>query len=157
MNILVKILCGMVGAAIAIFAQTIPFALICLFAVLIDCIAAFRLAMRVKAKFPGKCVGKFKSDSARRMFGMLFMIYAVICLLHTVDKYIFTFMDMYLANIAAGAFCMVQIVSILENESSCNKAKWAKTLQKILIDKTKRHLDIDLSNLTNNDKNENIN
>lgn len=65
-------------------------------------------------------------------------------------------MDMYLANITAGAFCMVQVLSILENESSCNEAKWAKALQKILIDKTKRHFDIDLSNLTNKE-NENTN
>lgn len=64
-------------------------------------------------------------------------------------------MDMYLANIAAGAFCMVQVISILENESSCNDAKWGKVLQKILIDKTKRHLDIDLSYLNNKNENEN--
>jgi hypothetical protein len=149
MNILVKLIACFAGAVMAIFLQTFPFAMICIFAVFVDCIAAFRLSLRVKAKFPGQCVGKFKSDSARRMFGMLFMIYAVICILYAVDKYIFTFMEMYLANIAAGGFCMVQVISILENESSCNEKKWAKVLQKILIDKTKRHLDIDLSDLTN--------
>jgi uncharacterized membrane protein HdeD (DUF308 family) len=156
MNILVKFISGLTGAIIACFVQTIPFALICLFAIFVDCVSAFRLTLRVKSKFPGKCTGKFKSDSAKKMFGTLFMIYAVICLLHTVDKYIFTFMDMYLANIVAGAFCMVQVISILENESSCNDNKWAKTLQKILIDKTARHLDIDLSNLINKE-NENTN
>ena len=41
----------------------------------------------------------------------------------------------------AFAFCMIQLVSVLENMSSCNNAKWAKLLQKILIDKTARHLD----------------
>jgi hypothetical protein len=152
MNILVKFISGLTGAIIACFVQTFPFAMICLFAVIVDCISAFRLSLRVKAKFPGQCSGKLKSDSARRMFGALFIIYSVICLLHTVDKYIFTFMDMYLANIAAGVFCMVQVVSILENESSCSSAKWAKALQKILIDKTKRHLDVDLSSLISEEK-----
>ncbi|MDR1582058.1 MAG: phage holin family protein, partial [Prevotellaceae bacterium] len=140
MNILVKFISAFTGAVIAVFIQTIPFALICTFAVFIDCISAFRLSIRVKSKYPEKCTGKFTSDSAKKMFGTLCMIYTVICLLYAVDKHIFTFMDMYLANIAAGAFCMVQVVSILENESSCNAHKWAKALQKILIDKTKRHL-----------------
>ncbi|MDR1022025.1 MAG: phage holin family protein [Prevotellaceae bacterium] len=147
MNVLVKFISGLTGAIIACFAQTMPFAMICLFAVIVDCISAFRLSLRVKVKFPEQCSGKLKSDSARRMFGTLLMIYAVILLLHTVDKYCFTFMNMYLANIAAGVFCMVQIISILENESSCNRAKWAKVLQKMLVDKTKRHLDVDLSSL----------
>ena len=40
-----------------------------------------------------------------------------------------------------------RLSTFLENESSCNGAKWAKTLQKILIDKTERHFDIDLSEL----------
>jgi hypothetical protein len=154
MNTIIKLISGFTGAIIACLVQTIPFGLICIAAVVIDCLAAFRLSRRVKAKYPKKCTGKLKSDSAKRMFGTLFMIYSVILLLYTVDKYIFTFMDMYLANMAAGVFCMVQVISILENESSCNKSKWAKVLQKILIDKTIRHFDVDLSNLTNKEDEE---
>lgn len=52
-----------------------------------------------------------------------------------------------LTKIAAGAICFWQLWSILENESSCNGAKWAKVMQKILVDKTERHFDIDLSEL----------
>ena len=40
-------------------------------------------------------------------------------------------------------FCFIQLISILENESSCNEAWWARVLQKILSDKTKRHFDVD--------------
>lgn len=57
-----------------------------------------------------------------------------------------------LTKIAAGAICFWQIWSILENESSCSDAKWAKIAQKILVDKTSRHLNIDLTDLNNTDK-----
>lgn len=36
---------------------------------------------------------------------------------------------------------------MLENESSCNDAKWAKIAQRIMVDKTERHFDIDLHEL----------
>ena len=52
-----------------------------------------------------------------------------------------------LTKVAAGAICFWQFWSILENESSCNGAKWAIVLQKILVDKTSRHFDINLDDL----------
>jgi hypothetical protein len=57
-----------------------------------------------------------------------------------------------LTKVAAGAICFWQLWSILENESSCNGAKWAKIMQKILVDKTSRHFDIDLSDLQSESK-----
>jgi hypothetical protein len=52
-----------------------------------------------------------------------------------------------LTNIVAGAVCFWQVWSMLENESSCNNARWAKIAQRILVDKTERHFDIDLREL----------
>jgi len=53
----------------------------------------------------------------------------------------------HLANYVTLIFCVLEAWSILENASSCNGSSWAKVLQKIMIDKTERHLDIDLSPL----------
>jgi hypothetical protein len=70
-----------------------------------------------------------------------------------IQIYITDSIPIELTKVAAGAICFWQLWSILENESSCNDAKWAKVLQKILVDKTSRHFDIDLSDLTSDDKN----
>lgn len=48
-------------------------------------------------------------------------------------------------KLAAGLVIGWEIWSSLENESSCNGKKWAKLLQEIMVDKTERHFDIDLS------------
>ena len=49
--------------------------------------------------------------------------------------------DMYLANMVAGSFCIYELWSILENESSENPKSWAKLLQKIMIDEASRYTD----------------
>jgi len=54
--------------------------------------------------------------------------------------------DLHLAQYVSAVYCLIQVTSMLENQSSCNDATWAKILQKVLADKTKRHLKIDLLN-----------
>ena len=48
------------------------------------------------------------------------------------------------AHFRAAIYCAVQFVSILENESTCNGAAWARVVQKIVADKTDRHFDFNL-------------
>ena len=43
-------------------------------------------------------------------------------------------------RIIAGAICFWQLLSILENESTCSTARWALLARKFLVDKAKRHL-----------------
>ena len=52
--------------------------------------------------------------------------------------------ELHLANYLAAIYCAVQFVSILENESTCNGAAWARVVQKIVADKTDRHFDFNL-------------
>jgi len=44
---------------------------------------------------------------------------------------------------------------MLENESSCNDARWADVAQRIMVDKTERHFDIDLHELKHPERNKN--
>jgi hypothetical protein len=147
---------GGFGAALAFLAPTIPFILICTFAILCDCYTAWALSRRVKKKYPGANDGKFKSNYAGRVFLTLLKVYALIVLVFLIENFIFEGLPVKLANVIAGAVCFWQIWSMLENESSCNDAKWAKIAQRILVDKTERHFDIDLHELKNT-KNENTN
>ena len=61
-----------------------------------------------------------------------------------IKRLIFTAITL-LVSLSSMAKSMVEIWSSLENESSCNGKKWAKLLQEIMVDKTERHFDIDLS------------
>ena len=142
-----KYIAGMLGMVCALLAPTFPFILVCTLAVLCDCYTAWALSRRVKKKYPGANDGKFKSKDAGQVFITLIKVYTLIVLAFLIETYIFEGLPIKLANIVAGAVCFVQIWSMLENESSCNNAKWAKVLQRIMVDKTERHFDIDLSAL----------
>jgi len=142
-----KSLFVVLGSIFAFLEPTLPFILICTLAVFMDCYTAWSLSRRVKKKYPGANDGKFKSNYAGRVFTTLLKTYALILLVFLIENFIFEGLPVKLSNIVAGAVCFWQIWSMLENESSCNDARWAKIAQRILVDKTERHFDIDLHEL----------
>lgn len=130
------------GAMIGILEPTIPFAVIIIFALILDSISAWRLARRVKKRYPkAKVHDKYESDKAWSMFPTLLFVYSIIVFAFLIDRMIFPFVEMYLPNMIAGAFCFYELWSILENESSENGKSWAKVLQKIMVNKANRHID----------------
>ena len=135
------------GVLWAIVEPETPFLLICTLAVLFDAFTAWSLSRRVKKKFPAANDGKFKSSYFGRVVVTLIKVYALIILVALIETYILEELPVKLDNIVAGAVCFWQIWSMLENESSCNDAKWAKIAQRIMVDKTERHFDIDLQEL----------
>ena len=138
---------GVMGACVAMIRPTFPFILVCTLAVLADCYTAWSLSRRVKKRFPGANDGKFKSNYAGRVFITLIKVYSLTILVHLIDAMVFPEIAFHLPQVVAGAVCFWQIWSMLENESSCNDAKWAKIAQRIMVDKTERHFDIDLHEL----------
>ena len=153
-----KHLFTIVGGLLPIFAPTLSFSTICTIAVLMDCFTAWELSKRVKAKFLGANDGKFKSVYAGRVFKTLLKVYALIILAFLIDTYIIPGgVSLALPNIVAGAICFWQIWSMLENESSCNDAKWARVAQRIMVDKTERHFNVDLHELKHGQTDDNDN
>lgn len=134
-----------VGAVFSMLEPTVPFALICLFAAFLDCVSACRLARRIKRLHPeipeDKIHDKFESERLWPMFPKLALLYGCIVLCHFIDVYIYPFLDLYLPNAIAGAFCFRELLSILENESSENPSSWAKLAQKVLVNKAARHIE----------------
>ena len=60
----------------------------------------------------------------------------------------FIHVEIPLSYVATGVICFEQLWSILENESSCRseeEGKFYKILQKIMVDKTERHFDVNLA------------
>lgn len=143
-----RMLASVIGALLAFLKPTFPFMLVCTIFILADCISAFLLSQRVKKQYPEKRKdSKFHSKHSGKVVITLVKVYLLIVLAFLVETYIFEGLPIRLSNIVAGAVCFWQAWSILENESSCSKAKWAKIAQKILVDKTERHFDVDLSDL----------
>ena len=133
--------------------------LVCLGFVLVDVISAYRLNKRVvlTAKSKGvevhKDAHKFRTSKALKVVTTMRDISILLFLGHILDTQVFGFFNgIYIANYIAGVFCVLQAWSILENSSSCNGSRWAKLLQKIMVDKAERHLDIKLDELKDENK-----
>ena len=112
-----------------------------------DVYTAWSLSRRVKRKYPNANDGKFKSIHFGKIITTLIKIYLFIILAFLIETFIFEGVQIKLSNMAAGAVCFWQLWSMLENETSCSEERWAKVLQKVLVDKTERHFDLDLSSL----------
>lgn len=140
----------MIGAIVAIIEPTYPYLIICTLAIFADCFTAWQLSRRAKKMHPekmGNDGGKFKSSHFGSMIVTLIKAWALIILAFLIQRHITDGLPIDLTKVAAGAICFWQLWSILENESSCNGAKWARVMQKILMDKTSRHFDVDLTEL----------
>ncbi len=138
------------GGLLALLEPTLPYILICSVLIIADCFTAWQLSRRARKAHPervSKDGKKFKSHYFTRVLETLMKSWAMIIMAYLIQCHITSGLPIDLTKVAAGAICFWQLWSILENESSCNGAKWAKTLQKILVDKTSRHFDIDLSGL----------
>lgn len=130
---------------LAIIEPNIPFIVIALSFILADCVSSYRLAIRVKKKM-GKSTAKFQSKKAWKVVLTALAAMAAIVLAYVIQKYMLVmYENLYLPNWTAAIICAIQGWSILENEASCNGSKWAILVQKIVIDKTERHFDVDLS------------
>ena len=123
---------------------TLPYALLCLFAVVIDCLTAWRLNRRIKRKYPeGGADGKLKSQHMFKILSDLCIVWACILLGRGVDSHLLGhFGGLHIDQYIAAIFVLCTFVSILENESSCNGSGWARLVQKIVANKVSRHVDM---------------
>lgn len=140
------------GAAVAGFvAPVLPYGAICTAMVLADVVSARMLARRLRRKIKGVSPGdKVKFSSRRFGIGLMSLakVYALLLLAHGVDAVIVGETAAFSTlRFSAALVCFWQFWSILENEASANDAQWARLAQRILIDKTSRHLGIDFSDL----------
>lgn len=138
------------GAMTAMLQPALPYILICTLMILADCYTAWSLSRRAHKAHPQKVSKdgkKFKSKHFGEVLVTLLKSWALIVIAYLLQSHITNGLPIDLTKVAAGAICFWQLWSILENESSCNGARWAKILQKILVDKTSRHFDINLDEL----------
>lgn len=148
---------GILGWCVGEFAPTFPLILVAIAFILYDSWTAFELDKRVKARYPRKKKNpaKYVSYKAWDMVPTMIESLVIIVLTFAVQKWVFVDVYVPLSYIATGVICGIQLLSIAENKCSCREpgdkgyVVW-KVLAKVLIDKTERHFDTDLSDLKKN-------
>jgi hypothetical protein len=145
---------GIVGWFVGKFEPTFPLIYVAVAFIIYDSWTAFELDKRVKERYPDKKKrpAKYVSFKAWEMVPTMIESFVIILLMYAAQKYVFVDLYVPLSYIATGAICGVQLLSIAENKASCRVpgdkgyAVW-KVLAKVLIDKTERHFDTDLTEL----------
>lgn len=138
------------GAAVTAFVgPVLPYGAICTAMIIADLISARMLGRRLSRRAPASARStKFSSRRLGDSVMTLIRSYALLLLSHGIDLVIICGTEPFsMLRFSAGLICFWQLWSILENESSANDARWARIAQRILVDKTERHLGIDLRDL----------
>lgn len=145
---------GMVGWLVAEFKPTFPLIVVAIIFILYDAWTAFKLDKRVhvaypektdrkKAKFTSFAFGKVVKQTIPKRLWLIVLAYLA-------EHWVFVHVQIPLSYIVTGVICFEQAWSIFENESSCRSesdSRFWKTLQKIMVDKTARHFDVNLDAL----------
>lgn len=143
-----------IGWFIGEFQPTFPLAAVAIIFIISDAWTAYQLDKRVHIRYPNKVSrkkAKFNSFEFSKVIKVTIpkRIWLII-LAYIVDHWVFPSMSVPLPYVITGAICFEQAWSMAENESSCrsdNDSRFWKLLQKIMVDKTARHLDMDTQEL----------
>ena len=152
---------GWLGWLVGEFHPTFPLIIVAIIFIVYDAYTAYCLDKRVKKKYPEKTTRE-KAKFTSFAFGKVITTtipkrLALILLAFLCEHWVFIHVEIPLSYIVTGVICFEQAWSIMENESSCRDeadSKFWRWLQKIMVDKTSRHFDIDLTDLKD-EKNEN--
>ena len=118
-----------------------------LLAIALDVFSAYMLGRRVHRKYPENCDGKFKSEYKYRVMITLAVMFTVLVLAAYVDIFVRRSSDQLAVRVAMGAFIFYEGWSCLENWSSENDKPFARALQRIMVNKAERHLNVPLSDI----------
>lgn len=140
---LTSIIAGLVVAV----ETSIDFFVPCLIAVVLDVISAYFLGRRVHKKFPDKSDGKFKSEYKWRIVITMIIAWLCIILASYVDINVRHSDDGLAVRFSVAVFLFYELWSCLENWSSENDQPIAKALQRIMVNKAERHLNVPLSDI----------
>lgn len=143
----------------AVVGPAIPHGVVCTAFVVADVVTARRLARRIRRRLAegdvpdaARLREKLKFNSARlgHALGTLAKTYALLTLAALVEGVV-TGPQWGVLKFVSGAVCLWQALSMLENEASCNGARWARAARKVLIDKTERHIGVSLDEIFGGD------
>ena len=144
---LMQWLTSIVAGFIVAVETSIDFFVPCLIAVILDVISAYALGRRVHKKYPDKSDGKFKSEYKWRILATMIIAWLCIILASYVDVKVRHSDDGLAVRFAVAVFLFYELWSCLENWSSENDKPIAKAMQRIMVNKAERHLNVPLSDI----------
>lgn len=135
-------------------APVFPYAGVCSFFVMLDVLSAWQLGVRIRRRSEreDRPVDAGAGRISSRKFGSTVVTLVKIYLALTAASMAQTVIvggapvsgGFNCLKFVAGAICVWQAISVLENESTCSDARWARIARRFLVDKTARHTGINL-------------
>ena len=145
---------GLVGWMIGEFKPAFLLTVVVVVFILYVAWTAFKLDKRVRTAYPDKTQrkqAKFTSFAFGKVVKQTIpKRLMLIILAFLAEHWVFIHVTIPLSYVVTGAICFEQFWSILENESSCrpeSESSFWKLMQQIMVDKTERHLDVNLDKL----------
>lgn len=134
------------GAAAAFVEPVLPVAGLCTVMVVADVVSAVRLRRRLRRKGKAGVGAAFSSRGIGRAAKTLAVIYGCLCVAHAADVALGSAISFVTGghsalNTVGTMIFLWQLMSVLENESSCSDSAWAGRLRRYLEDKTRRHFE----------------
>lgn len=141
---------GAIGWLVGVFDPAFPLIIVAILFILYDAWTAYQLDKRVKVKYPDRTKrheAKFYSFAFGKVVRKTIPERLILILLaFLAEKYVFVHVEIPLSYIVTGVILFEQMWSALENNASCRderEARFWRVLQKIMVDKTSRHFDVD--------------
>ena len=154
---IVGIIGGLLGWFVGTFQPAFPLIYVAIAFIVYDSWTAYELEKRVKRRYPDKKKrpAAYVSYKAWGMVPTMIESFSIIVLMYAAQRWVFVDVYVPLSYIATGVICAVQLLSIAENKSSCRTPQdkgwnYWKIMAKVLVDKTERHFDVNLSDLKEN-------
>lgn len=143
--------CTLGSSLVALFAPAIPAVLTAFTFIVMD----MHYGYKVSKKFGN---AHFESSKFWKTVNKFTEATLIICCALLLDKFIFmTYEDLAAVRIAAGSICFAETLSLLESLRALHPNAWlSKILSKIIKSKAEKYLDINISELEQDD-NSNIN
>ena len=145
---------GLVGWMIGEFKPAFLLTMVVVVFILYVAWTAFKLDKRVRTAYPDKTQrkqAKFTSFAFGKVVKQTIPKHLMLIILAFLEEHwVFIHVTIPLSYVVTGAICFEQFWSILENESSCrteSESRFWKLMQQIMVDKTERHLDVNLDKL----------
>ena len=145
---------GLVGWMIGEFKPAFLLTVVVVVFILYVAWTAFKLDKRVRTAYPDKTQrkqAKFTSFAFGKVVKQTIPKRLMLIILAFLEEHwVFIHVTIPLSYVVTGAICFEQFWSILENESICrteSESRFWKLMQQIMVDKTERHLDVNLDKL----------
>lgn len=132
------------GMAVAFLEPLVAPAAVCTVMTVLDFCTAVALGRRLH-RAGRKVDCRLSSRRFGRVIATLMRVYTALTVASMAQRWIIIdFGGFDAVRFTAGAICFWQLLSILENESTCSDAKWARVARKFLVDKARRHFESNL-------------